>query len=77
MRGLASHLLSDPETRRNLDFEVQALHVPGKHNQFADCLSRWHSDASARDTYYRLCSDFDQIFHYQDIDSSCFSFDVA
>lgn len=59
------------------DFEVRALHVPGKHNQFADCLSRWHSDASARDTYYRLCSDFDQIFHYQDIDSACFSFDVA
>ena len=59
------------------DFEVRALHVPGKHNQFADCLSRWHSDASARDTYYRLCSDFDQIFHYQDIDSACFSFNVA
>lgn len=59
------------------DFEVRALHVPGKHNQFADCLSCWHSDASARDTYYRLCSDFDQIFHYQDIDSACFSFNVA
>ena len=34
-----------------------ALHVPGKHNQFADCLSCWHSDASACDSFYRLCSD--------------------
>ena len=59
------------------DFDVRALHVPGKHNQFADCLSRWHSDASARDTYYRLCNEFDQIFHYQDVDSACLSFDVA
>ena len=31
------------------DFEVRALHVPGRHNQFADYLSRWHSDPSARD----------------------------
>lgn len=59
------------------DFEVRALHVPGKHNQFADCLSRWHSDPSARDSFYRFCSDFNQVFYFQDVDSACFSFDVA
>ena len=37
------------------DFEVRALHVPGKHNQFADYLSRWHSDPLARDSCHRLC----------------------
>ena len=36
------------------DFEVRALHVPGKHSQFADCLCCWHSDASACDGFYRL-----------------------
>ena len=46
------------------DFEVRAPHVPGKHNQFADCLSRWHSDASARDGFYRLCSDSNQFFSF-------------
>ena len=39
------------------DFEVRTLHVPGKHKQFADCLCRWHSDASACDGFYHLCSD--------------------
>ena len=52
------------------DFEVRALHVTGKHNQFVDCLSRRHSDTSARDLYH-------QIFHFQDVDSACFSFNVA
>lgn len=59
------------------DFEVRALHVPGRHNQFADYLSRWHSDPSARDSFYCLCSDSGQLFHFQDVDSACFSFDVA
>lgn len=59
------------------DFEVRALHVPGRHNQFADYLSRWHSDPSARDSFYCLCSDSSQVFHFQDVDSACFSFDVA
>ena len=59
------------------DFEVRALHVPGKHNQFADCPSRWHSDASARDRFYRLCSDSNQFFHFQAVESACFSFDVT
>ena len=59
------------------DFEVRALHVPGKHNQFADCLSRWHSDASARDGFSRLCSDSNQFFHFQAVESACFSLDVT
>ena len=59
------------------DFEVRTLHVPGKHNQFADCLCRWHSDASACDGFYHLCSDSNQFFHFQAVDSACFSFDVA
>ena len=46
------------------DFEVRAPHVPGKHNQFADCLSRWHSDASTRDGFYRLCSNSNQFFSF-------------
>ena len=59
------------------DFEVRALHVPGRHNQLADCLSRWHSDPSARASFSCLCSDFGQVFHFNDVDSACFSFDVA
>lgn len=59
------------------NFEVRALHVPGRCNQFADCLSRWYSDPSGRDLYYCLCSDFDRIFPFQDVDSACFSFEVA
>ena len=35
------------------DFEVLALHVLDKHNQFADYLSHWHSDPSARDSFHR------------------------
>ena len=59
------------------DFEVRALHVPGRHNQFADDLSRWHSDPLVRDSFYCLCNDSDQVFQFQDVDSACFSFDVA
>ena len=59
------------------DFEVRALHVPGKHNQFADYLSRWHSDPLARDNFHRLCRDSDQAFCFQDVDTTCFSFDVS
>ena len=36
------------------DFEVHALHVPERHNQFVDYLSRWHSDPLARDSFYCL-----------------------
>ena len=46
------------------DFEPRAPRVPGKHNQFADCLSRWHSDASARDGFFRLCSNSNQFFSF-------------
>lgn len=59
------------------DFEVRALHVPGRRNQFADYLSRWHSDPLARDSFYCLCNDPGQVFQFQDVDSACFSFDVA
>ena len=41
-------------TAAPVDFEVCALHVPGRHNQFADYLSRWHSDPLARDSFYCL-----------------------
>ena len=46
------------------DFEVRALHVPGRHNQFADYLSCWHSDPLARDSFYCFCSDSGQIFPF-------------
>ena len=59
------------------DFEVRALHVPGSHNQFANYLSRWHSDPLARDSFYCLCDDSGQVFQFQDVDSACFSFQVA
>ena len=59
------------------DFEVRAQHVPGKHNQFADYLNRWHSEPSARASFHRLCKDSDQAFCFQDVDSACFSFDVS
>ena len=59
------------------DFEVSALHVSGRHNQFADYLSRWHSDPLACDSFYCLCNDSGQVFRFQDVDSACFSFYVA
>ena len=46
-------------------------------NQFADYLSHWHSDPLARDSFYCLCNDSGQVFQFQDVDSVCFSFDVA
>lgn len=84
---MSSNMSKDPFMQRCLrqlwftaaifDFEVRTLHVPGRHNQLADCLSRWHSDPSARDSFFSLCTDFGQVFHFQDVDSACFSFDVA
>ena len=59
------------------DFEVHALHVPGKHNQFADYLSCWHSEPLVRASFHRLCRDSNQTFCFQDVDIACFSFDVA
>ena len=40
------------------NLEVHALHVPGRHNQLADCLIHWHSDPSAENSFSCLCSDF-------------------
>ena len=84
---IASNASKDPFTQRCLwqmwftaalfDFEVPTLHVPWRHNQFADYLSRWHSDPLARDSFYCLCNDSGHIFQFQDVDSACFSFDVA
>lgn len=84
---MSSNMSKDPFMQRCLrqlwftaaifDFEVRTLHVPGRHNQLADCLSRWHSDPSARDSFSSLCTDFGQVFHFQDVDSACFSFNVA
>ena len=84
---MSSNMSKDPFMQRCLrqlwftaaifDFEVRTLHVPGRHNQLVDCLSRWHSDPSARDSFSSLCTDFGQVFHFQDVDSACFSFDVA
>ena len=59
------------------DFEARAPHVPGKHNQFADCVSRWHSDPSARDGFIVYVVTLISFFHFHDVDSACFSFDVA
>ena len=42
-----------------------------------DYLSRWHSDPLAHDSFYCLCNDSGQVFQFQDVDSACFSFDVA
>ena len=84
---ITSNALKDPFMQRCLrqmwftaalfDFEVRALHVPGRHKQFVDYLSRWHSDPLACDSFYRLCNDSGQVFQFQDVDSACFSFDVA
>ena len=84
---ITSNVSKDPFMQRCLrqmwftaalfDFDVRALHVPGRHNQFADYLSRWHSDPFARDSFYCLCTDSGQVFQFQDVDSACFSFDVA
>lgn len=59
------------------DFEVHAQFAPGKHNQFVHYLSRWHSDPLAHDSFHCLCRDSDQTFRFQDVDTACFSFDVA
>ena len=59
------------------DFEVHAQHVPGKHNQFADYLSCWHSDPSARASFHHICKESNLTFCFQDVDSASFSFDVA
>lgn len=67
-RCLRQHWL----TTALFDFEERALHVPCKHNQFVDRPSRWHSGASARDSFYRLCSDSNQFFYFQAIESVFF-----
>ena len=58
------------------DFEVWAQHVPGRHNQLADYLSRWHSDVSACDKFHHLCSVLDLTLTFQEVAPSCFLFDV-
>ena len=84
---ITSNASKDPFTQRCLrqmwfttalfDFEVRALHVPGRHDQFVDYLSRWHSDPLAHDIFYCLCNDSGQVFQFQDVDSACFSFHDA
>ena len=84
---ITSNASKDPFTQRCLrqmwfttalfDFEVRALHVPRRHDQFVDYLSRWHSDPLAHDSFYCLCNDSGQVFQFQDVDSACFSFHVA
>ena len=84
---ITSNASKDPFTQRCLrqmwfttalfDFEVRALHVPRRHDQCVDYLSRWHSDPLAHDSFYCLCNDSGQVFKFQDVDSACFSFHVA
>jgi hypothetical protein len=58
------------------DFEVRARHIPGEHNTFADCLSRWDSGPSYRKTFHEAARKVDIEFTFHEVSADCLQFQV-
>ena len=51
------------------DLDLHVSHIPGIHNVFADCLSRWDADSTFQRKFHELASQRNLCFHMLSIDS--------
>ena len=59
------------------DLELHVSHIPGVHNVFADCLSRWDTDSAFHRKFHDLASQCNFCFHMLSIDSEDLAFDLS
>ena len=59
------------------DLELHVSHIPGVHNVFADCLSRWDADSTFQRQFYDLASQCNLCFHMLSVHSEDLAFDLS
>ena len=64
-------------TSARYDLELHVSHIPGVHNVFADCLSRWDVDFTFPRKFHELASQRNLCFHMLSIDSEDLVFDLS
>ena len=64
-------------TSARYDLELYVSHIPGVHNVFADCLSRWDADSYFPRKFHDLASQRNLCFHMLSIDSEDLAFDLS
>ncbi|XP_068723726.1 uncharacterized protein [Montipora capricornis] len=63
-------------TSARYDLDLHVSHIPGVHNVFADCLSRWDANSTFQRKFYELASQRNLCFHMLSIDSADLAFDL-
>ena len=64
-------------TSARYDLDLHVSHIPGVHNVFADCLSRWDADSTFQRKFHELASQRNLCFHMLSIDSEDLAFDLS
>ena len=64
-------------TSARYDLDLHVSHIPGIHNVFADCLSRWDADSTFQRKFHELASQRNLCFHMLFIDSEDLAFDLS
>ena len=64
-------------TTARFDLELHVLHIPGIHNVFADCLSRWDMNDSYPRRFRELKLQRDITFRMLDLDSEALVFEIS
>ena len=64
-------------TSARYDLDLHVSHIPGVHNVFADCLSRWDADSTFQRKFHELSSQRNLCFHMLSIDSEDLAFDLS
>ena len=62
-------------TSARYDLDLHVSHIPGVHNVFADCLSRWDADSTFQRKFHELASQRNLCFHLLSVDSEDLAFD--
>ena len=63
-------------TSARYDLDLHVSHIPGVHNVFADCLSRWDANSTFQRKFYELASPRNLRFHMLSIDCADLAFDL-
>ena len=64
-------------TSARYDLELHVSHIPGAHNVFADCLSRWEVNSTFQTKVHELASQRHLCFNMLSIDSEDLVFDLS
>ena len=64
-------------TKARYDLEIHVIHVPGIHNVFPDCLSRWDMDDSYPRRFHALERQHGVTFHILDLSSEALFFEIS